>query len=160
MLDYLDQPVQQDQLATKEVQVSLDHRAQLVHWDRPVCQEQGEAMDSQEQLEPQGTRDRKGHRDHRVSQETEVKLALSEPSDQRDRMVRWVMLEPLETRVQRESPVLLVLQVIRVHQDYLDQLVLLDHQDLLDLLDLVVTQVNPDLLDHRGRLDKEELLVP
>jgi len=160
MLDCLDQPVPQDQPVKKVVQVALDRRARLVHPDRPVCQAHGEVMDSQELLEPQGNRDRKGHRDRRVSRETEVKQALPELPDRLDRMVHWARLEQRETRAQQERPVLLVLQVVRVHQGCLGQLVLLDHQDLLELPDLVVTRVLPDLLDHRDRLDQEDLQVP
>ena len=160
MLEWLDQPVPQDQPVTKVVQVPLDRKARLVHPDRPVCQAHGEATDSQERLEPQGNRDRKGHKDRRVSRETEVKLALPEPPDRLDRMVRWARLEHRETRAQQESLVLQVLQVVRVHQGCLDQLVLRDHQDLLELPGLVATWVRPDLLDHRGRLDQEDLQVP
>lgn len=160
MLDCQDQPVPQDQPVTKVVQVLLDHRAQLVHLDRPVCQAHGEVMGNPERLESQETRDHKGHWDSRVSKETEVKLGLSEPPDRLDRMVQWARMEQLETRAHQEMPALLVLQVIRVHQACLGQLVLLDHQDLLDLPGLVEIQVSPDLLDHRGRLDQGDLQVP
>lgn len=160
MLDCLDQLVPQDQPVTKVVQVPLDRRVRLVLPDRSVCQAHGEAMGSRERLDLQGIRDRKGHRDSRVSRETEVRLALREPLDRLDRMVRWVKLEQRETRAQQEMLVLLVLQVVRAHQGRLDQLVLLDHPDLLDLPGLVETWVRPVLLDLRGKLDQEELQAP